>query len=101
MGFSITNHIDGIYSLPFWKHFKVESMLSYNLEAERGKKKKKCCCSPGNKHCIAPSDFQASSQYWAHTDKVGHTPNYVPKPNVTSLIYMRKKIKRHFKPTPH
>lgn len=46
MGFSITNHIDGIYSLPFWKHFKVESMLSYNLEAERGRKKKKNAVAP-------------------------------------------------------
>ena len=35
MGFSITNHIDSIYSLPFWKHFKVESILSYNLQAKK------------------------------------------------------------------
>lgn len=42
MGFSITNHIDSIYSLPFWKHFKIESILSYNLQA----KKKKNAAAP-------------------------------------------------------
>lgn len=54
MGFSITNHIDGIYSLPFWKHFKVESMLSYNLEAERGKKKKNAVAPLGISTALLP-----------------------------------------------
>lgn len=37
MELSISNHIDSICSLPFWKHLKVESILSNNLQEERRK----------------------------------------------------------------